>query len=107
MQPLTCFFKLTQSLTVSTVQLLHTVIEKGGNPERKLYPLPNGLRNPYGNLKTENSQDNAQKPQRNCRFINWASNLSSYKIEIWWFYISFRFLAVNHPVLVLIVGCAL
>jgi hypothetical protein len=34
------FFKLTQPLTVS-----------------------NGLRNPYRNLKSENSQDYAQKPQ--------------------------------------------
>ncbi len=27
----------------------------------------------YGNLKSENSQDNAQKPQRNCMFMNLAS----------------------------------
>ncbi len=27
----------------------------------------------YGNLKSENSQDYAQKPQRNCTFINSAS----------------------------------
>ncbi len=27
----------------------------------------------YGNLKSENSQDYAQKPQRNCMFINSAS----------------------------------
>jgi hypothetical protein len=27
----------------------------------------------YGNLKSENSQDNAQKPQRNCMFKNSAS----------------------------------
>jgi hypothetical protein len=26
-----------------------------------------------GNLKSENSQDNAQKPQRNCTFMNLAS----------------------------------
>jgi hypothetical protein len=50
------FFKLMQPLTVS-------VKEKGGKPERKLYPLPYGLRNPYKNLKSENSQDYAQKPQ--------------------------------------------
>ncbi len=46
------FFKLTQPLTVST-----TVKEKGGKPDRKPYPLPYGLRNPYRNLKSENSQD--------------------------------------------------
>jgi len=27
----------------------------------------------YGNLKSENSQDNAQKLQRNCNFMNFAS----------------------------------
>ncbi len=40
-------FKLTQPLTVSTIQLLYTVKEKGGKPNRKPYPLPYGLRNPY------------------------------------------------------------
>jgi hypothetical protein len=40
------FFKLTQPLTVSTVQLLYTVKEKGGKPYRKPYPLSYGLRNP-------------------------------------------------------------
>jgi hypothetical protein len=50
------FFKLTQPLTVS-------VKEKGGKPERKPYPLPCGLRNPYRNLKSESSQNYAQKPQ--------------------------------------------
>jgi len=45
------FFKLAQPITVSTVQLLYTVEEKGGKPDRKPYPLPYGLRNPYRNLK--------------------------------------------------------
>jgi hypothetical protein len=54
------FFKLTQPLTVYTVQLLYTVKEKGGKPYRRPYPLPYGLRNPYRNLKYENSQDCAQ-----------------------------------------------
>jgi hypothetical protein len=67
------FFKLTQPLTVSRVQLLYTVKEKGGKPDRKPYPLPYDLRNPYRNLKSQNSQDYAQKPQRNCRFMNSAS----------------------------------
>jgi hypothetical protein len=44
------FFKLKQPLTVSTVQLLYNVKEKGGKP--KPYPLPCGLRNPYRNLKS-------------------------------------------------------
>ncbi len=39
-------FKLTQPLTVSTVQLLYTGKEKGGKPDRKPYPLPYGFRNP-------------------------------------------------------------
>ncbi len=45
---------------------LYTVKEKGGKPERKPHLLPYGLRNPYRNLMSENSQDYAQKPQRNC-----------------------------------------
>jgi hypothetical protein len=48
-------------------------MEKGEKPVRKPYPLPYGLRNPYGNLKPENSQDYAQKPQRNCTIMNSAS----------------------------------
>jgi hypothetical protein len=40
------------SNVVSTVQLLHA-----------------SLRNPYRNLKSENSQDYAQKPQWNCTFM--------------------------------------
>ena len=50
----------------SVTELLYTVKEKGVKPDRKPYPLPYGLRNPYRNLKSENSQDYAQKPQRNC-----------------------------------------
>jgi hypothetical protein len=37
--------------------LLYTVKEKGGKPDRKPHPLPYGLRNPYRNFKSENSQD--------------------------------------------------
>jgi hypothetical protein len=47
--------------------------EKEGKPDRKQYPLLYSLRNPYRNLKSENSQDYAQKPQRNCTFMNSAS----------------------------------
>ncbi len=55
------------------VQLLYTVKEKGGKPDRKTYPPPYGLRNPYKNLSSENSQDYAQKPLRNCTFMKSAS----------------------------------
>ncbi len=48
-----CFFKLTQSLTVSTVQLLYAVKEKEGKPVNKIYPFTNGLR--WKNLKSEKS----------------------------------------------------
>ncbi len=67
------FFKLTQSHTISRVQLRYTVKETGGKPDRKPYPLSYGLRNPYRNLKSENSQDYAQKPRRNRTFMNSAS----------------------------------
>ncbi len=60
------FFKLTQPLIVS-------VKEKRKKPDRIPYPLPYSLRNPYRNLKTETSQDYAQKPKRNCTFMNSAS----------------------------------
>ncbi len=60
------FFKLMQPLTVS-------VQERGLKPDRKPYPLPYGLRNPYRNIKSENSQDYAQKPIRNCTYMNSAS----------------------------------
>jgi hypothetical protein len=60
------FFKLTQALTVSRGLLLYTVKEKGGKPDRKPYPLLFGLRNPYKNLKSENPQHYAKKPQRSC-----------------------------------------
>jgi hypothetical protein len=53
---------------------MYTVREKGEKPE-KPYPLPYGLRNSCRNLKSENSQDYAQKPQRNCPFLNSASVL--------------------------------
>jgi hypothetical protein len=43
--------------------LLYTVKEKGGKPDRKPYLLSYGLRNPYRNLKPENSQDYSQRHQ--------------------------------------------
>jgi hypothetical protein len=62
-----------QPLTVSTLHLLYTVKEKGGKPDRKPYTLLYGLRNPYRNLKSENSEDCDQKSQRNCMFMTSAS----------------------------------
>jgi hypothetical protein len=58
--------------------LINTVKEKGGKPDRKPYPLPYGLRNPYGNFKYENYQDYAQKPQQNCMFMNSFSARKNY-----------------------------
>jgi hypothetical protein len=55
--------------------LLYTVKEKAGKLDRKPHPLFYGLRNPYRNLKSKNSQYYAQKPQRNCTFMNSASTL--------------------------------
>jgi hypothetical protein len=66
-------FKFTQPLTVSIVQILYTVKEKGAKPDIKPYHLPYGSRSPYRNLKSDNSQEYAQKPQRNCTFMNLAS----------------------------------
>jgi hypothetical protein len=47
-----------------------SVKETGGKPDRKSYPLPYGLRNLHRNLKSENSQDYAQKPQQNCTYVH-------------------------------------
>ncbi len=49
-----------------------------GKPDRKPYPLSYCVRNPCRNLKSENSQDYAQRPQRNCTFMNSASGLVSF-----------------------------
>ncbi len=43
---------------------MNTVKEKGGKPDRKPRPLS---RNPYRNLKSENLQAYAQKPQKTVR----------------------------------------
>jgi hypothetical protein len=73
----------SNSFPVFTVQSLHTVKQKGGNPDKQPFPLPYGLRNPYRNLKSENSQDYAQKPQWNCSFMNspsaWTDRLTIYE----------------------------
>jgi hypothetical protein len=75
-------FKLSQRLIVSSVQLLYNGKEKGGKPYRKPYPLSYGLRNPYKNLTSENSQDYAQKPQRNCTFMNSASGKHRQNVKV-------------------------
>ncbi len=63
--------KVSQPLTVFTVQLLYTVKEKGGKPDRKPFPPPTlWVKNPYRNLKSENSQDYAQKTQWTCTFTD-------------------------------------
>jgi hypothetical protein len=67
-------FIFLQTNVMSTVHLLYEYIvrEKGDKPKRKPYPLPYGLRNPYRNLKSENSQDFAQKPHGNRSIMNSA-----------------------------------
>jgi hypothetical protein len=64
-QVLRAFLLAIHSLppTVSTVQLLYTVKDEGGKLGRKSHPLPYGLRKPYRNLKSENSQDYAKNPK--------------------------------------------
>ncbi len=53
------FFKLTQPFTVSAVQLLYTVKKKEANLTENHTPFGMVLRNPYRNLKSENSKDYA------------------------------------------------
>jgi hypothetical protein len=47
-------------------------------------PSKSGLKLVCGNLKSENSQDYAQKPQQNCTFINSASEkiVVSFIVEV-------------------------
>ncbi len=67
------FFKLTQLLTYFYISVtVHCQIERR-KTERNPYPLPYGLRNLYRNLKSADSRDLAQKPQRNCTSMNSAS----------------------------------
>ncbi len=53
------------------------VLGRNWDKSLKRFPLSkSGLKLAYnvsGNLKSENSQDYAQKPQRNCTFMNSAS----------------------------------
>jgi hypothetical protein len=63
----------TTSYSLYRVQILYTVKEKGAKPDRKPYHLPCVLRNLYRNLKSDNSQDYALKPERNYTFMDSAS----------------------------------
>jgi hypothetical protein len=63
-------FKLSQPLTVSSVQLLYNVKEKGGKPDRKPYPLPYGLRNLYQRTRKIMPRN---LNEINCTFMNSAS----------------------------------
>jgi hypothetical protein len=62
--------------------LLYTVKEKRGKLAGKPHPLPYGLRNPYRNLKSDNSQDYAQKPQTNCTFMSLDSGHGDSSVPI-------------------------
>ncbi len=42
-------------------------------PEQKGFETGLNVNIAYGNLKSENSQDYGQNPQRNCTFMNSAS----------------------------------
>jgi hypothetical protein len=66
-------FLQTHAISYSFYSALqYTVKEKGGKPDRKPYPLPYGLRNPFRNLKSENSRL-CPEIQRNCTFMNSAA----------------------------------
>jgi hypothetical protein len=54
---------------------MYTLMDRGGKPDRKPYSLPYGSRNPYRNLKFENSPGFAQNAQQNYIFMNSASDL--------------------------------
>jgi hypothetical protein len=63
------FLSLQNNATSYSFLSSDTVHCKGERMENLIenyIPLSNGLRNPYRNLKSENCQDYAQKPQRNC-----------------------------------------
>jgi hypothetical protein len=68
-----------QPLTVARVRYCTLQRRKEENLIEYLYLLPYGLRNPYINLKSENTKDYAQKPQRNCTFMNSASEAVTYE----------------------------
>ncbi len=67
--------KISSSSNSRTVQLLYNVKEKGWKPDRKPYPIPYGLRNPYRNLKSESSKVMPRNLKWNCMFMNLASKV--------------------------------
>ncbi len=73
---------LFSSKSRNLLQFLHFVTEHRKGERRKTWsktiPLSYSLRNPCRILKSENSQDYAQKPQRNCTFMNSASGPRTY-----------------------------
>jgi hypothetical protein len=66
-------FLPTHATSYSLTVMLQYTFKKRRKHDRKPYPLPYGLRNPYRRLKSENSQGYSQKPQRNCKFMYSAS----------------------------------
>jgi hypothetical protein len=54
------------------------VEEKGEKPDRKPYPLPYGLRNPYRKLKSENSPGCPETSMKFCTFINSANDFHTF-----------------------------
>jgi hypothetical protein len=60
------------SISSNSRNLLQFLQFSDCKPDRKPYPLPYGLINPNRNLKSENSQYNTRKPQRNCTFMKSA-----------------------------------
>ncbi len=50
-----------------SISSLYTVKEKGGKPDIKPCPLPYGLRNPYKNLKSENTQNYSRNHNETVR----------------------------------------
>jgi hypothetical protein len=70
-------FLQTHGTSYNFTALLYTVKEKGGKPDKKPNPLPYGLRNPFRNIKSENSQDFALEPQRNVHEFGSADRVAN------------------------------
>jgi hypothetical protein len=75
------------------IVLLYTVKHKEGKPDGKPHPLPYGFRKPYRNLKSENSLDNAQKPQKKLYVHGFGFRSSP--LDLMQSFISFPFLMPN------------
>jgi hypothetical protein len=55
---------------------------ENNTPENYLYPHLYGLRNPYRKVRSKNSHDYAQKPQRICTFLNSASGYNTVNADL-------------------------